>query len=63
MAQLITLTLPDFTLPFEVTTDASNIAIGAVLSQNDKPIVFFSKSFCQRMQVASTYVWELFAIT
>lgn len=62
MASLVTLTLPDFTDSFEVTTDASNIAIGTVLSQKDHPIAFFSKRLCSRMQVASAYIRELFAI-
>lgn len=63
MADLVTLTLPNFEIPFDVTTDASNIAIGAVLSQNDKPIAFYSKKMCSRMQNSSAYIRELFAIT
>lgn len=63
MTSLPVLSLPDFSLPFEVTTDASNIAIGAVLSQNNHPIAFFSKKLCPRMAAASTYVRELFALT
>lgn len=38
------LVYPDFSLPFEITTDASNVAIGGVLSQNDKPIAYVSRT-------------------
>lgn len=64
MQNLPLLTLPNFTQPFEVTTDASTIAIGAVLSQNSHPIAFFfSRKLNPRLAAASTYVRELFAIT
>ena len=44
----VILTFPDFSKPFRLTTDASNTAIGGVLSQldefgNDRPISFFSR--------------------
>lgn len=38
------LVYPDFSVPFEVTSDASNVAIGGVLSQNDKPIAYVSRT-------------------
>ncbi|KAL4579336.1 hypothetical protein LXL04_015478 [Taraxacum kok-saghyz] len=63
MTNLITLALPDFSSTFDITTDASGIAIGAVLSQHDKSIAFFSKKLCNRLQAASTYIRELYAMT
>ncbi|KAK4397318.1 Retrovirus-related Pol polyprotein from transposon opus [Sesamum angolense] len=33
MTSLLVFTLPDFSRPFDLTTDASNVAVGAVLSQ------------------------------
>ena len=57
------LALPDFTRTFVVQSDASSTAMGAILSQNQKPVAFFSKKFCPRMMQASTYLRELYAIT
>lgn len=63
MTQSLTLTLPNFSEPFDLTTDSFGIAIGAVLAQQDKPITFFSKKLCDRMQAHSTYIREVYAIT
>lgn len=57
------LSLPDFEQPFIVQTDASGLAMGAVLLQGDHPIAYFSKMFCPRLSKASTYIRELHAIT
>jgi len=47
------LSLPHFSIPFEVETDVSNIAIGVVLSQEVHPIAFFSKkNFVQKCKLA-----------
>jgi len=40
----VILQYPDYNKEFQLNTDASNYAIGAVLSQNDKPIAFLSRS-------------------
>ncbi|XP_076937249.1 putative mitochondrial protein AtMg00860 [Bidens hawaiensis] len=56
MVSLTTLALPDFSQPFDLTTDASGTAIGAVLSQRDRPISFFSKKLCPRLQFHSPLI-------
>ena len=57
------LRLPDFTRDFVIETDASNYGIGAVLMQDNHPIIFFSKKIGPKLQVSSTYIKELHAIT
>ncbi len=37
------LAYPDFTKPFEMYTDASTMQLGAVITQGNRPIVFFSR--------------------
>ena len=57
---------PDFTKPFIITTDASNFAIGAILSQGeinkDRPIAFASRTLNKAEQNYSTTEKELAAI-
>ncbi len=40
----VELAQPDYNKKFSLTTDASDVAIGAVLSQDNKPITFISKT-------------------
>jgi len=57
---------PDFTKPFILTTDASNFAIGAVLSQgtmgSDRPIAFASRTLNEAEVNYSTVEREMLAI-
>lgn len=56
------LRLPDFSNLFVVETDTSGYGIGAVLLQENHPLVFFSKKLGPHRQVTSTYHKELYAI-
>lgn len=53
---------PDFTQKFELTTDASNHAIGAVLSQQNHPITFISRTLTKTEEKYATNEKELLAI-
>ncbi|XP_058746820.1 uncharacterized protein LOC131619773 [Vicia villosa] len=55
ITQAPVLSLPDFTIPFTLETDASETGIGGVLSQARHPIAYFSKKMCPRMQKQSAY--------
>ncbi|CAN6473212.1 unnamed protein product [Victoria cruziana] len=56
------LALPDFSQTFVVETDASDMGVGAVLSQGGHPIAFMSKALTHRARPLSTYEKELLAI-
>ncbi|KAF2317412.1 hypothetical protein GH714_021927 [Hevea brasiliensis] len=57
-----TLAMPNFDEPFVITTDASNTGIGAVLTQQDRPIAFMSRALGISKQTWSTYAKEMLAI-
>lgn len=53
---------PDFEKPFKLTTDASNISIGGVLSQCNQPIGYYSRTLNSAEKNYSTIEKELLAI-
>ncbi|KAD7479631.1 hypothetical protein E3N88_02767 [Mikania micrantha] len=56
------LKLPDFSKPFVVECDASSDGIGAILSQDDHPVAYFSKGFSSNHRFKSAYDRELLAL-
>lgn len=66
LADDVMLSFPNFEDIFYVTTDASNVAIGAMLSQgeppSDRPIYFYSKTLTDTQKRYSTIERELLAI-
>jgi hypothetical protein len=45
IAKDVVLAYPDFTKPFEIYTDASMMQLGSVITQGNRPIAFFSRTF------------------
>lgn len=56
------LTLPDFTQPFCIETDACASGIGAVLSQQGHPVAYYSKALGPTNQKLTIYEKEFLAI-
>jgi hypothetical protein len=56
------LSYPDFNQPFEIHTDASNTQLGAVISQNNKPIAFYSRKLQPAQTRYTTTERELLSI-
>ena len=50
----VLLAYTDFNATFEIHTDASKLKIGAVISQNDKPIAFYSRKMNSAQQNYTT---------
>eukprot|EP00253_Pinus_taeda_P026603 PITA_26603 len=56
------LTLPDLQQPFEVVTNASDYAIGAVLTQHGQPVEYHSETLSDIVQKYPTYDKEMYSI-
>ncbi|GJT12038.1 transposon ty3-G gag-pol polyprotein [Tanacetum coccineum] len=57
-----TLGLPNWSKPFTIKCDGSGVGIGIVLTQNGKPLAYFSALLKGTMLSWSTYEKEMFAV-
>jgi hypothetical protein len=62
IAKEVVLAYPDFTKPFEICTDASPTQSGAVITQGNRPIAFFSRKHSETQSKYSVTKIELPAI-
>lgn len=62
MSSTPVLAMPDFSQPFIVETDASDLGVGAVLMQQDQPIAYMSKALGPIHQKLSIYEKEFLAL-
>ena len=62
MARETMLAYPNFNEPFEIHTDASHYQLGAVISQNGKPIAFYSRKLNDAQTRYTTTERELLSI-
>ena len=62
MCSTLVLAMPDFTKPFVLECNTSSTVLGAVLTQEGRPLDFISKQLCDRHLGKSTYEKEMMAI-
>ena len=62
IARDVVLAYPDYSKEFEIYTDASSKQLGAVITQGNKPIAFFSRKLTETQQRYSVTEIKLLAI-
>ena len=62
IAKEVVLAYPDFTKPFDIYTDASTKQLGAVITQDNRPIAFFSRKLSGAQSKYTVTKLELLAI-
>jgi len=62
MARETILAFPNFNKPFHIYTDASKVQLGAVITQEDKPIAFYSRKLNSAQTRYTTTEKELLSI-
>ena len=62
MARETLLAFPDFNKPFEIHTDASKLQLGGIISQEGRPIAFYSRKLNPAQTRYTTTERELLSI-
>ena len=62
LSREVMLAFPNFSKPFVIHTDASNLQLGSVISQDDKPIAFYSRKLNDAQTRYTTTEQELLSI-